>query len=179
MPFGRPLRTLTTAQRSEPICSRCRRSRSCDDVFPAEAAIHSFPDDRAVLLQSMRMNGAVLPPVSTWLRLEGAAVLVAAVTAYVLADFSWVLFALLILAPDVSFVGYVAGPRAGSVLYNVTHSYVGPALLLCALLLAGSPLAIPLIWGTHIAFDRVVGYGLKYPSAFQDTHLGRIRRKQQ
>jgi hypothetical protein len=26
----------------------------------------------------------------------------------------------------------------------------------------------------HSSLDRVLGYGLKYPDAFQNTHLGRI-----
>ena len=28
----------------------------------------------------------------------------------------------------------------------------------------------------HVGMDRALGYGLKLPSAFQDTHLGRIGR---
>jgi hypothetical protein len=31
----------------------------------------------------------------------------------------------------------------------------------------------------HVGMDRALGYGLKLPSAFQDTHLGRIGRKAQ
>ena len=31
-----------------------------------------------------------------------------------------------------------------------------------------------LLWAFHIAGDRVLGYGLKFASGFQDTHLGRI-----
>jgi hypothetical protein len=34
-----------------------------------------------------------------------------------------------------------------------------------------------LIWASHIAFDRLVGYGLKYPTQFGDTHLGAIGRR--
>jgi hypothetical protein len=33
---------------------------------------------------------------------------------------------------------------------------------------------VPLIWIGHIGFDRVLGYGLKYPTAFRDTHLGQL-----
>ena len=35
-------------------------------------------------------------------------------------------------------------------------------------------LALALIWLTHIGVDRAVGYGLKYPSGFKDTHLQRV-----
>jgi len=56
----------------------------------------------------------------------------------------------------------------------------GAFSLLLALigLLADIPIcvAISLIWTAHIGFDRVQGYGLKYPTAFSDTHLGRIGR---
>jgi hypothetical protein len=43
---------------------------------------------------------------------------------------------------------------------------------------AGVPIcvAIALIWAAHIGFDRLLGYGLKYPTAFTDTHLGKIGR---
>jgi hypothetical protein len=33
---------------------------------------------------------------------------------------------------------------------------------------------IALIWLAHVGFDRALGYGLKYATAFGDTHLGRI-----
>jgi hypothetical protein len=35
--------------------------------------------------------------------------------------------------------------------------------------------AVALIWFAHIGMDRTVGYGLKYPSSFNDTHLQRVR----
>ena len=124
------------------------------------------------------MNGAVARPLTTWLRLEGAAVAALAVFLYAAADHSWLLFALLILAPDLSFAGYLFGPPAGAVAYNVLHSYIAPATLAIVLLLLGAPTAIPLIWAAHIGVDRLAGYGLKYPTAFHDTHLGRIGRLQ-
>jgi len=34
--------------------------------------------------------------------------------------------------------------------------------------------AISLIWIAHIGIDRVLGYGLKYPTAFKDTHLQKV-----
>ena len=42
--------------------------------------------------------------------------------------------------------------------------------------LAGRPIYISLglIWFAHIGFDRMMGFGLKYPTRFGDTHLGRI-----
>jgi hypothetical protein len=33
---------------------------------------------------------------------------------------------------------------------------------------------IGIIWFSHIVFDRMLGYGLKYPTFFKDTHLQRL-----
>jgi hypothetical protein len=34
--------------------------------------------------------------------------------------------------------------------------------------------AFALVWLAHIGGDRLLGYGLKYPTAFKDTHLQRV-----
>jgi hypothetical protein len=114
-----------------------------------------------------------------WLCAEGMVALAVAATLYSLSDSSWLIFAVLFFTPDVSFLGYVAGPRIGSYTYNAVHSYVGPLAACLVLVLAQAPVGLPLIWLAHIGLDRALGYGLKYPTAFQDTHLGRIggRRK--
>ncbi len=116
--------------------------------------------------------------VRRWLRLEGGAILVLALLLYARAGGNWATFAILFLAPDLSIAGYAAGSRVGAALYNLAHSYVGPLLLYAAAIdfgLAGEG-AASLIWLAHIGFDRAVGFGLKYPTAFRDTHLGRIGR---
>jgi hypothetical protein len=120
--------------------------------------------------------GTVTGGARIWLRLEGAAVLVAAAALYAVVGASWLLFALLFLVPDLSLAGYAAGPRVGAIVYNVVHSYVGPVLLTAALAMAGLQPAVALIWLAHIGFDRALGYGLKYSSGFSATHLGRIGR---
>jgi hypothetical protein len=85
-------------------------------------------------------------------------------------------FLLLFLTPDLSLIGYAAGPRAGALAYNALHTEVGPLLLGAVGLLtdAGVAVQLALIWLAHIGIDRVLGYGLKYPSAFKDTHLQRL-----
>jgi hypothetical protein len=114
---------------------------------------------------------------AAFLRLESLAVVVAAVALYFDGDYAvWAFFAFL-LAPDLSFAAYLAGPRVGAVVYNLAHTYAFPVALAAACLLtgeAGVPVQIALIWGAHIGVDRVLGFGLKYPTAFKDTHLGRI-----
>lgn len=110
------------------------------------------------------------------LHLEGAAVAVAAVVLYADGDHSWWLFAALVLAPDLSMLGYAAGPRAGALAYDLVHTEVWPVALGVAGVLAGSDaaLAVALVWLVHIGVDRAVGYGLKYASGFKDTHLQRV-----
>lgn len=122
-------------------------------------------------------SGAVAGAVRLWLRLEGLCVLAAALFLYQRGGHSWGLLAALFLVPDLSFAGYLAGPRVGAWAYNAAHSYVGPLALAVAFVATGRPPVIALIWGAHIGFDRLLGYGLKYPSAFNDTHLGPIGRR--
>jgi Domain of unknown function (DUF4260) len=116
--------------------------------------------------------------VRTLLRLEGFAAFAAALTAYAQAKFSWPAFALFFLAPDLAMLAYLAGPRAGAIAYNFAHTYALALGLLLAGFLVGVPMAAGggLIWIAHIGFDRALGYGLKYPTGFGDTHLGRIGR---
>jgi hypothetical protein len=112
--------------------------------------------------------------VNTLLRLEGAAALAVAVFAYAQADYSWTLFTLLFLAPDIAMLGYLANTRVGAATYNTFHTTLAPACALALGWFVGIPwlLSIGLIWIAHIGFDRAIGYGLKYPSAFKATHLG-------
>jgi hypothetical protein len=111
------------------------------------------------------------------LRLEGLAVLIVAVTGYHAIGASWVLFAVLLLLPDLGLLGYLAGPRIGALAYNTVHTYVGPAGLAALAYLGVAPGAWPvcLIWVAHIGMDRALGLGLKFPSAFRDTHLGAVQ----
>jgi len=112
------------------------------------------------------------------LRAEGAALLVIATLLYARTGESWWLFALLFLAPDLSFLGYLGGPRLGAVVYNGAHTLIAAAALGLAGLLLPHTLvvALALIWAAHIGFDRMLGYGLKYGAGFGFTHLGRIGR---
>ena len=110
------------------------------------------------------------------LRAEGLAVAIAAVALYFYAEYPWWLLVVLALAPDVSALGYLVGTRVGAASYNAAHTYVLPVALAAIGVLAEADLAVQLglIWLTHIGVDRAVGYGLKYPTAFKDTHLQRV-----
>jgi hypothetical protein len=110
------------------------------------------------------------------LRLEGTAVLLTTLYLYHSLGFSWLTFAIFLLAPDLSMIGYLINKRLGTITYNIAHFYALPlAIAVLALLLDWSlGLQIALIWTAHIGLDRVVGYGLKYPDDFKHTHLNQV-----
>lgn len=124
------------------------------------------------------MSGATRGAVRIVLRLEGLCVLIAAALAYSKFGLGWGSFALYFFAPDISFLGYLAGPRRGAICYNLAHSYSGAVVCLALGLVTPAPavLGAGIIWCAHIGFDRALGYGLKYSEGFGFTHLGRIGR---
>ncbi|MBY0222574.1 DUF4260 domain-containing protein [Sporosarcina aquimarina] len=85
-------------------------------------------------------------------------------------------FLVLLLAPDLSALGYLKSVKIASVLYNLVHTYTIPAIqMICGLLIDHHhALKVSLIWIAHIGMDRMFGYGLKYPTKFQDSHLNRV-----
>jgi hypothetical protein len=110
------------------------------------------------------------------LRLEGLAVAAGALALYVHGGHGWLLLVLLVLAPDLSMLGYLGGPHVGAIVYDAAHTLVLPVALGTAGVLADWELArqLALIWLLHIGTDRLVGYGLKYPTGFKVTHLQRV-----
>jgi hypothetical protein len=123
--------------------------------------------------------GAVTGGVRLLLRLEGLTLFAGMVLLYVVWDGSWLVFALLFLAPDLSFLAYLADERTGAIVYNAAHSYMAPVALMTTGFALASPLtlSIAMIWLAHIGIDRALGYGLKYSTGFAFTHLGRIGRR--
>jgi hypothetical protein len=124
--------------------------------------------------------GAAVGGVRETLRLESLAQLLLLVIAYRTTGASWGLFAALFLVPDLSMLPYLSSKAAGAAAYNAAHNFIAPAALAGLAMFSGSTLslAIAIIWGAHIAFDRAVGYGLKYSTGFNDTHLGRVGRSE-
>ncbi|WP_324679205.1 DUF4260 domain-containing protein [Hymenobacter sp. GOD-10R] len=110
------------------------------------------------------------------LKLEELAQLLLALFIFTHLPYSWWVLPATFLLPDLSLLGYLAGPRVGALCYNFAHHKalavaVGVAgwwLGQPVLLLAGTVLLL------HSAFDRVLGYGLKYGTGFHDTHLGQV-----
>jgi len=128
--------------------------------------------------QAITHSGAVDGGARNLLRIEGFMLMSCAMGLYFRAGGDWKQFALLFLFPDLSFAGYLGGPRIGAAAYNMMHSTVAPLVLGAAGVLLNAPLAlaVALIWMAHIGFDRALGYGLKHGTGFGFTHLGRIGR---
>lgn len=123
-----------------------------------------------------RLAGAAEGMPRLLLRLEGAALALAALCMYYRLGCNWWLFACLILVPDISLIAYFGGTRTGAIAYNAMHVTLAPIVCgaLGLLLPSFDLLSVGLIWATHIGIDRAVGYGLKYGAGFGFTHLGRI-----
>ncbi len=114
----------------------------------------------------------------SWQRVEGGLVFAAALVLYgQWGDLiPWWGALLIFFAPDLSFLGYLLGPKMGAAIYNAVHIYGFGAALIALGLLTSVPLisALGALWLAHSGFDRVFGYGLKSPEGFTVTHLGPI-----
>jgi len=122
--------------------------------------------------------GMVDGAVRSWLRLEGLAGFGAGIALFGMIGGTWLLLIPLLLLPDISAAGYLAGRRIGTFTYNAAHTWTPGLLVLAIGVWTGSP-AVQIaaaILIAHVGLDRTVGYGLKLPSAFQDTHLGHMGR---
>lgn len=113
------------------------------------------------------------------MRAEGLAALVAGIAGWLALGGEWPWLVVLILSPDLSMLGYLRGTHAGAITYNLAHNWATAGLVLgIGLVFAAPPVALAgTILVAHTGFDRILGYGLKYPTSFQDTHLGRIGRR--
>ena len=86
----------------------------------------------------------------------------------------WILF---FFAPDISMLGYLINAKVGAISYNIFHhkaiaiAVIGIGYFMKIEVM----LAIGILLFAHSSFDRVMGYGLKYYSSFNDTHLGKIK----
>lgn len=115
-----------------------------------------------------------------WQRFEGAVLFAVGLGFFVSLGSGLPLWlaVLVFFAPDLSFLGYVLGPRFGAWAYNSVHHYgLGAGVLALGAVLTLPPvLAVGLLLLAHTGFDRMLGYGLKSRHAFGVTHLGRIGR---
>ncbi len=110
------------------------------------------------------------------LHLEGLAVFVLCIYVYRYYELSWLLFFILLFAPDISMLGYFINKKIGAVVYNIFHTYTISIPVTVFGFLSSQPFIfeVGLIWTAHIGMDRLFGFGLKYPTDFKDTHLNRV-----
>ena len=127
-------------------------------------------------IASTEATGAVTGGLNILLRLEGLTLCAGMTLLYAVWGGYWWIYIVLFLVPDISFAAYLAGPKAGAIVYNAAHSYMAPMSLMIAGFALASPLtlSIAMIWLAHIGIDRALGYGLKDATGFGFTHLGRI-----
>ena len=111
-----------------------------------------------------------------FLILESIAIFIGSLLIYLFLSGNWIIFFVLLLAPDIFMIGYLKNSQVGSIIYNIGYVYAWPIVLIIIGILIKFNLLIlfSLIWMTHISMDRAMGYGLKYPSDFKDTHMQRI-----
>ncbi len=112
------------------------------------------------------------------LKLESAALLLACYFATLALGHAWWVFFALLLLPDISMLGYALNNKWGAALYNLFH-HQGAAILVIGIgwyTQQQTVLLVGIVLLGHSAMDRIFGYGLKYASSFQDTHLGKIGR---
>ncbi len=150
---------------------------------------HRVPEaeetEMTALSTTMTERQAMTPePVSAtrwikpWLRAEGAATFAAGLAGFLWLGVPWYAFPLLLLVPDISAIGYLRGPRFGAFVYNLIHDLAtGVVVAGVGLALGSVPIAAAgAILVAHSGMDRMAGYGLKLPTSFKDTHMGRIGR---
>ena len=87
-----------------------------------------------------------------------------------------ILFILLFFIPDVSMIGYLKNKKIGATLYNIGHSYILALVLIgIGITLTKSPITtFGIILFAHISLDRMLGYGIKYPTNFKHTHMQKV-----
>lgn len=112
----------------------------------------------------------------TTLKIEELAQFILGIVLFSMLLYEWWLFPVLLFLPDISMLGYLVNPKVGAICYNVLHhKAVAIAVgLLGMYTIDMSIMLIGIILFSHASFDRIFGYGLKYPNSFKETHLGKI-----
>lgn len=108
------------------------------------------------------------------LKLEEIAQFLLGMYLFSLLPYAWWWFPALLLAPDIGMVGYLGGAKMGAFFYNIFHHKgVAIAIYLAGIYFDNSVLQlVGAMLFAHAAFDRMLGYGLKYEKGFKFTHLG-------
>ncbi|TAH05216.1 MAG: DUF4260 family protein [Sphingobacteriales bacterium] len=110
------------------------------------------------------------------LKLEELGILLLAIAGLYYLQATWWVYLILVLGPDISMLGYLAGNKVGAYSYNLFHHKgVGVLVLLAGWYSHNYWLQIfGIVLLGHSSMDRFFGYGLKYEQGFKFTHLGEI-----
>lgn len=110
------------------------------------------------------------------LLLENLLIFFGALYFYHQIDGNWLHFLLLLFVPDISMIGYLKNPVQGSLLYNLVHNYILAIFLMLLGIATNNTFFynLGIILSAHVALDRTLGYGLKYPTKFKDTHIQKV-----
>ncbi|HDR4422007.1 TPA: DUF4260 domain-containing protein [Bacillus cereus] len=108
--------------------------------------------------------------------IEGLVVFLATIYVYSIYEFSWIIFLVFLLAPDLSMLAYGINNHVGAKIYNIFHTYnISIVIAIIGVYFKiDTVIMIGLIWTAHIGMDRMCGYGLKYETDFKDTHIQRL-----
>lgn len=115
----------------------------------------------------------------TIIKLEELGLFILGIYLFSLLNYQWWWFLVLILAPDLSMIGYAFGDKIGAYAYNfVHHKGIAVVLYLIGMYCSNNVVElIGIILFAHASMDRIFGYGLKYEKGFKFTHLGEIGKK--
>lgn len=110
------------------------------------------------------------------LKLEELAEFILGIFIFSRLDFAWWYFPLVLLTPDIGMLGYLVNPKIGAWSYNLFHHKALAIMILVFGFIQHNQLImlIGTILFSHAAFDRTMGYGLKYEDNFSNTHLGKV-----
>jgi hypothetical protein len=112
----------------------------------------------------------------TTLKLEELAQFALGIFVFSMLPYAWWVFPALLLLPDIGMLGYIANPKIGAFTYNVFH-HKGIAIIIGLFgvyLNSDQAVLVGVLLFSHAAFDRILGYGLKFEDSFKNTHLGKI-----
>lgn len=108
------------------------------------------------------------------IRMESFVLLVVSLYLYFfIFKYSWIIFLILLLFPDLSMFGYIFNNKLGAYTYNSIHNILLPSILFIIGVYFNNHILVMLglILFAHIFMDRSLGYGLKYTDEFKHTHI--------
>jgi hypothetical protein len=114
----------------------------------------------------------------TMIKLEELGLFIFGIYLFNQLNYQWWWFLALILAPDISMIGYLGNNKIGAVCYNIFH-HRGIAIIvyLSGIFFSNAMVQLTgIILFSHASMDRIFGYGLKYETGFKFTHLGELNK---